>query len=33
LSIERFGERQKSKTVFRKYGFESEIKYSSAGIV
>lgn len=33
LSVERFGERQKSKAMFRKYGFESEIEYSNAGVV
>jgi phage terminase large subunit-like protein len=33
LSIERFGERMKNKTHYRKYGFEQEIRYSSAGIV
>jgi phage terminase large subunit-like protein len=33
LSVERFGEKLKNKTHYRKYGFEQEIKYSSAGIV
>tara|TARA_R110002012_G_scaffold13397_1_gene57518 strand:- start:36 stop:1442 length:1407 start_codon:yes stop_codon:yes gene_type:complete len=33
LSVERFGERQKSKAMFRKYGFETEIEYSNAGVV
>ena len=33
LSIERFGEKSKSKTLYRKYGFEKEIKYSNIGIV
>jgi hypothetical protein len=33
LSIERFGEQLKNKTQYRKYGFEKEIKYTSAGIV
>jgi hypothetical protein len=33
LSVERFGEKMKGKTQYRKYGFEQEIKYSSAGIV
>lgn len=33
LSVERFGEKLKNKTHYRKYGFEQEIRYSSAGIV
>lgn len=33
LSVERFGEKLKNKTHYRRYGFEQEIKYSSAGIV
>tara|TARA_R110002124_G_scaffold72054_1_gene192925 strand:- start:2741 stop:4171 length:1431 start_codon:yes stop_codon:yes gene_type:complete len=33
LSVERFGERGKNKTVYRKYNFDSEIKYNSPGIV
>ena len=33
LSIERFGEKSKSKTLYRKYGFEKEIEYSNIGIV
>ena len=33
LSVERFGEKLKNKTHYRKYGFEQEISYSSAGIV
>jgi len=33
LSIERYGERMKTKTLYRKYGFDKEIEYSSAGIV
>lgn len=33
LSVERFGEKLKNKTHYRKYGFEQEIKYSSAGII
>jgi len=33
LSVERFGERMKSKTMFRKYGFETEIEYSNVGVV
>jgi len=33
LSVERFGERVKNRTSYRKYTFEAPIKYSSAGIV
>ena len=33
LSVGRFGERQKSKAMFRKYSFESEIEYNNAGVV
>lgn len=33
LSVERFGERNKNKTVYRKYNFDSKIEYSSKGIV
>jgi hypothetical protein len=33
LSVERFGEKLKNKTQYRRYGFEQEIKYSSSGIV
>ena len=33
LSIERFGEKNTSKTLYRKYGFEKEIEYSNMGIV
>jgi hypothetical protein len=33
LSVERFGEKMKNKTHYRKYGYEEKIKYSSAGIV
>ena len=33
LSVGRFGERQKSKAMFRKYSFESEIDYNNAGVV
>ena len=33
LSVERFGERLKSKTMFRKYGFETEIEYNNVGVV
>ena len=33
LSIERFGERITNKTLFRKYGFDSKIEYSSKGVV
>ena len=33
LSVERFGERTKSKTLFRKYGFETEIEYNNVGVV
>lgn len=33
LSVERFGEKLKNKTHYRRYGFEQEIKYSNAGIV
>ena len=33
LSVERFGERLKSKTMFRKYGFETEIEYNNIGVV
>tara|TARA_R100000664_G_scaffold20088_1_gene29306 strand:+ start:748 stop:2193 length:1446 start_codon:yes stop_codon:yes gene_type:complete len=33
LSVERFGERMKTKTLYRKYGFDKEIEYSNAGIV
>ena len=33
LSVERFGEQMKTKTLYRKYGFDKEIKYSNMGIV
>ncbi len=33
LSVQRFGEKLKNKTHYRKYGFEQEIRYSNAGIV
>jgi hypothetical protein len=33
LSVERFGERGKNKTVYRKYNFDSKIQYNSPGIV
>lgn len=33
LSVERFGERTKNRTSYRKYNFDSQIKYSNAGIV
>lgn len=33
LSVQRFGERLKSKTLYRKYGFEREIEYSNVGVV
>ena len=33
LSVQRFGEKQESKTLYRKYGFDKEIEYSNAGIV
>ena len=31
LSVERFGERLKTKTHYKKYGFNKEIEYSYAG--
>tara|TARA_Y100000361_G_scaffold146916_1_gene157879 strand:- start:334 stop:1176 length:843 start_codon:yes stop_codon:yes gene_type:complete len=33
LSVERFGEKIGNKTVYRKYSFDQEIKYSNMGIV
>ena len=33
LSVERFGERLKTKTHYKKYGFNKEIEYSYAGVV
>ena len=33
LSVERFGEKLKTKTHYKKYGFNKEIEYSYAGVV
>lgn len=33
LSIERFGEKQKNKASYRKYGFNSDIVYQNVGVV
>lgn len=33
LSVERYGERMRNQTVFRKYSFDSKIEYASKGIV
>jgi hypothetical protein len=33
LSVERFGEKQRNKTAYRRYSFDSEIQYSSPGVV
>jgi phage terminase large subunit-like protein len=33
LSVERFGEQLKNKSMYRKYSYDTEIKYSNAGIV
>jgi len=33
LSVQRFGEKQESKTLYRKYSFDKKIEYSNAGIV
>ena len=33
LSVERFGEQLKNKSMYRKYSYDTEIKYSNVGIV
>ena len=33
LSVERFGEKQKNKASYRKYGFDRDIEYQNVGVV
>jgi hypothetical protein len=33
LSVGRFGEQLKNKSMYRKYSYDTEIKYSNVGIV